>query len=222
MTILVAGATGGTGQQIMLQLLTKGETTRALVRDVTRARSVLGEKPDLIVGDVTVPATLPAAFADVTHCICTIGSNVMQGKQQPKDIDYQGVANLVDAAKDAQIQHMVLVSSIGATQPDHPINKYGRVMEWKLEGENYLRASGLNYTVVRPGGLVDEEGGTQGIAFGQGDYMTGRIPRADVAAVCLAALGNAHSYGITFEIISNEMSPITDYNAIFDTMEKDK
>ena len=219
-TILVAGGTGGTGRQIVKRLQNDGRPVRVMTRDVAKGRTVLGAYVDLITADATVPATLPVAFDGVELFICTIGSNAVMGKETPEDIDYGGVKNLVDAAKAADVQHVVLVSSIGVTQPDHPINKYGRVLEWKLKGEDHLRASGLTYTVVRPGGLTDDDGG-KGIEFGQGDTISGRIPREDVALVCLRALNNTHAHGKTLDIISNDAPQPTDFDAIFRALQKD-
>lgn len=218
--VLVAGATGGTGQYIVKKLLARDWPVRALVRDVARARAVLGDQVDLIVADVTVPATLPAAFREVTHCICTIGSNAVQGKQPPEAIDYGGVVNLANAARESGIQHFVLVSSIGVTQPDHPINRYGQVLTWKLRGEEYLRASNIPYTIVRPGGLKDAPGG-YGVQFGQGDQISGTISRADTAEVCVQALGCEAAFGKTFEIIADEAQPAGDYLPVFTSLKAD-
>lgn len=218
--ILVAGATGRTGQQVVKMLQAQGRAVRALVRDISRARGLLGAYPDLIVGDVTVPATIPATFKDVQLFICTIGSNVVAGKETPEDIDYGGVKVLTDAASDARVQHMVLVSSIGVTNPDHPLNQYGRVMDWKLKGEDYLRQSGIPYTIVRPGGLVDEPGG-KGVQFAQGDPISGRITRADVAAVCVHALNNPFAMNKTMEIINHDQPP-ADFDEAFQQLQTDK
>ena len=218
--ILVAGGTGGTGREIVKHLQNDGKSVRVMTRDVAKGRTVLGAYVDLITADATVPATLPVAFDGIELFICTIGSNAVMGQETPEDIDYGGVKNLVDAAKAAGVRHMVLVSSLGVTQPDHPINKYGRVLEWKYKGEEHLRASGLTYTIVRPGGLTDDDGG-QGLQFGQGDRISGRIPREDVALVCVKALENPNAYGKTLDIISGDDAAPTDFDAIFQSLHKD-
>lgn len=218
--ILILGGTGRTGREIVAMLEAQDTPTLVFARSVTRAREILGDEPEVIAGDVTVPETLPAAFEKVTHCICTIGSAVVEGKASPEDIDYQGVVNAVEAAKDAGIDHFVLVSSLAVTHDDHPLNKYGNVLKWKLKGENHLRESGVPYTVVRPGGLTDETGGN-GIQFAQGDTISGRITRQDVAEVCVQALGNPHAVGKTFEIIASDDPAPDDYDAIFQALDKD-
>jgi len=218
--VLVLGATGGTGQQIVHKLLERGRAVLALVRDIQTARVVLGDVVELIAGDVTIPATLPAAFEKVDLCICTIGSRAVEGKQNPEDIDYKGVAAAVDAATEATITHFVLLSSLGVTHDDHPLNKYNNVLKWKLKGENHLRQSGLNYTIIRPGGLRDEAGGN-GIQFAQGDTISGVITRDDTAEVCVQALGNGSAFCKTLEIINTDDTAAKDFDAIFAAMEKD-
>ena len=114
--------------------------------------------------------------------------------------------NLVDAALLAGVQHFVIESAAGVTQDNHSMNKYGNVMLFKLKAENYLRDSGLPYTMVRPGGLesADSEGKT--IALKQGDDMPnhGGFSRADIAALMIAAVGNPDAYNKAFEPIYDE------------------
>jgi uncharacterized protein YbjT (DUF2867 family) len=223
-SVLVAGGTGRTGRHIVQKLIANGDDVLVMSRTVGRAREILGDKPELIAADATVPETLPAVFEGIDYCICAIGSAVVEGQQSPEEIDYQGVVNLVDAAKEAGIKHFVLLSSMAVTHDDHPLNEqFGNVLKWKLKGENHLRDSGLTYTVVRPGGLSGDPGGEKSIVFNQGDTIeSGRIPRDDVAEVCVQALNNPHAYSKTFEIIGSEDDdPPTNFDAIFEALNKD-
>jgi uncharacterized protein YbjT (DUF2867 family) len=113
---------------------------------------------------------------------------------------------------------------MGATHLDHPLNKmFGNILVWKLKGEDALRASGVPYTVVRPGGLRDAPGGATGLKAFQGDDLRnqGSIPRADVATVCLAALGNAAARGKTFELVADTVTTRTDLDALFAGLKAD-
>lgn len=204
-TVLVAGATGQTGTQIVKHLKLQGFQVRALVRDVAKAREQLGPDVQYVQGDVKDPATLTAAASGAAAVISSIGARGKEGPDRPEMIDYQGVRNLVDAAKAARVQQFVLVSSRGVTHEDNPLNRmFGDVLIWKLKGEDYLRASGLAYTIIRPGGLLNEPGGRNDIAFEQGDRRFGgtalSIPREDVALVCVAALHHPESKFRTVEI----------------------
>lgn len=207
--VLVAGATGGTGQHVVQQLLDQGYTVRALARDGDKARAMFGESVEVVVGDVTDPASLAPAFAGVSQVISAIGASAKAGPGSPEFIDYGGNNNLVDAAVAANVQQFVLVSSMGVTHETHPLNKImGNVLIWKMKNEDYLRASGLNYTIVRPGGLTDKTGGEQLVVLEQGDeWKVVAIARADVAAICVAALAYPEARGKTFEAFTVKESP---------------
>ena len=223
--LLVAGATGGTGKEVVRQAVARGWNVRVLVRDEAKARVEFGDKVTYVVGNVREPATLPAAVKGATYVVSALGSNTMRDPQnKPEVVDYGGVKSLVDASKAAGVRHFVLVSSMGATHKEHPLNKmFDNILVWKLKGEDYLRASGVPYTVVRPGGLADTPGGQKGLKVVQGDPMNvqGRIPRADVATVCLNALGRKDAAGRTFEVISDEATTTVDWNALFAGLKPD-
>src|SRR5262249_15321202 len=121
----------------------------------------------------------------------------------------------VVAATAGGIEHFVLVSSIGVTNPDHPINRFGNVMAWKLRGEDVLRGSGLTYTIVRPGGLIDDPGGRKGVRFAQGDPISGRVTRADTATACIQALTQHGARNTTFELINTDEDSETNWSALF-------
>lgn len=220
--VVVAGATGGTGSQVVAQLLQKGYTVRAFVRDVDSARERLGEEVEYVQGDVKDPDSVAVAVAGMDALISAIGAG--RGGDLPEAVDYGGVKNLAEAAAAADLQQVVLVSSRGVTQKDHPLNEmFNNVLIWKLEGENALRASGAPYTIVRPGGLIDEPGGQGRIIFEQGDPPVGQmlIPRADVAAICVAALQHPDSKFKTLETHRVEGQPDADWAAKFAALHAD-
>ncbi len=225
-TVLVAGATGQTGQQVVRHLQLAGYHVRALVRDMDKAQSQLGDGVELVKGDVKDPATLGAAVTGVSAVISSIGARGKDGPDRPEMIDFEGVRNLVDAARTARVRQFVLVSSRGVTQDDHPLNRmFGDVLRWKLKGEDYLRQSGLAYTVIRPGGLLNEPAGKSDIAFEQGDRRIGNtvlaIPREDVAIVCVQALLDPEARFRTFEIHRAEGPPVADWKAKFASLKPD-
>lgn len=207
--VLVAGATGRTGKQTVLQLAARGYTVRALVRDEGKATAA--EFPAgvaVVKGDVRDMASLKAAMQGAKFVVSAIGAgggpNPAPGNG-PEDIDNQGVANLAQAAKAARVRHLVLVSSAATSRyADYPVPFMRPILAAKFKGETALRASGVPYTIVRPGGLVDEAGGKVSVEFMQGDKAAGRIPRADVATVCVEALGRKSAQGKTFEIVSGK------------------
>jgi uncharacterized protein YbjT (DUF2867 family) len=95
------------------------------------------------------------------------------------------------------------------------------ILAAKFKGETALRTSGVPYTIVRPGGLVDEAGGKVAVEFMQGDKAVGRIPRADVATVCVEALGRKNALGKTFEIVSGKAAVPNNWDKEFAALAAD-
>lgn len=223
-TVLVAGATGQTGRLIVTELLANGYSVRALARDTAKARQTLGDKIEVVQGDVRDPATLAAAIAGTDAVISAIGARAATGPERPEAIDYEGVKNLVAAAVTGRSQQFVLVSSRGVTQVDNSLNRlFGNVLIWKLKGEDALRASGLAYTVVRPGGLTNAAGGEKDVVFEQGDAVSQQstITRADVARICVEALKFAEARNRTFEASARVGAKVTDWRAKFAALKPD-
>jgi nucleoside-diphosphate-sugar epimerase len=97
----------------------------------------------------------------------------------------------------------------------------GKTMKWKSLGEEYIRNSGIKYTIVRPGGLVGDSG-QLGIKFAQGDNIIGFIPRADVASVLVESAFNEHSYDKTFEVINDESLVVDAWRNEFVNLNKEE
>lgn len=121
---------------------------------------------------------------------------------QPEEVDWIGQKNQFDAMlKYGNKQaHVVICSSMGGTDPENGLNKIGRqedgsggnILLWKRKAEKYLMDSGLTYTIVHPGGLLDEAGGKRELVVGVDDEQvetdSRSIPRADVAQILIASL----------------------------------
>lgn len=221
--VAVAGATGRTGIQLVEQLAARGYKVRALVRDVAAARAKLPAGVELVVADVRDANTLAAAVKGATYVISATGAGSKAGPNDgPREVDHLGVVNLATVSKAAGVRQLVLVSSLSVTKAaEHPMAFMRPILAAKFDGEQALRASGLPYTIVRPGGLSDEPGGALAVAFGQGDSIIGRIPRADVATVCIEALGRAAALGRTFEVVSAKDAAPNDWAKSFAALRAD-
>lgn len=216
--VLVFGATGGTGRRVVTQLLAQGRSVRAFVRDEVSAREKLGNGVEYVTGDVREPATVRPALVGVKFVISAIGSSgrSRDPSNSPEAVDFGGVKTIAEEAAAAGVEHMVLVSSMGASVEDHPLNQmFDNVLRWKFKGEEALRNSGVPYTIVRPGGLTEEPGGDSEIRIFSEDAGEGLIPRADVATVCVAALDNPAAMNKTFSVISGVGEAGNDLNAAF-------
>jgi len=226
-TVLVAGATGRTGREVLSVL---AQDTGLAIRAMSRRAQTAGGDADpvieWVVADVTKPETLGPALAGVAYVICTIGATERSGPSGPEFVDYGGVVKLTDAAREANVRQLVLVSSMGAGGGGGVVAWIlnligGDILEWKAKGEAYLRASGVPYTIVRPGGLSDGEGGQTGIAVQQGDQGMGSITRADLAKVLVATLGNPRVLNTTFEIRADGELPVDGWRASLRRLEPD-
>jgi len=197
--VVVAGATGRTGQLVVKHLRAEGYKVRAMVRSLEKGKSVLGEDVAMVKADVTQPSSLGPLLDGADFVISAIGR---AGESSPEVVDYGGSVALIDAAKEAGIKKFIMVTSGGVTWRFHPLNLMSKnVLKWKRKAEMYLRASGLTHVIVRPnGGLTDDPAGENKITFTQSDKFGRTIARDDVAFVCVKALKYQAADNKTFEI----------------------
>ena len=217
--VLVAGATGKTGALVVKQLKAKGYPVRAFVRNAEKAAERLGPDVEAVVGDLRNPASIAATLDGVDVVINAAGSGVPAADDNmPEHVDFEGARNLADAAAAAGVGHYVLVSSMGVTHDDHQLNRlFNNILIWKRKGEDAVAASGIPYTIIRPGGLNDGPGNEQTVIFEQGDNPEqGKIiSRADVARVCVAAVRDEEARNKVFEIYARDGEPQTGFSGEF-------
>lgn len=201
MKAFVAGATGQTGRHIVSELVKRNIPVRALVRNLELAKQVLPSEVELVLGNVLNANALTEAIADFDVLICATGAKPSLNALEPYLVDYIGTKNLVNAAKTKNIQHFAIVSSLCVSKFLHPLNLFWLVLFWKKQAEKYLQASGLTYTIVRPGGLLnrEKEGGL--VLSGADTLFEGSIPRTKVAEVTVDALFEASAKNKLIEIV---------------------
>ncbi|MEB3312381.1 MAG: NAD(P)H-binding protein [Snowella sp.] len=215
MKAFVAGATGGTGRWIVQELVNRQIPVKALVRDLETAQSILPSEAELVVGDVLKPETWKAAIADCTVLLCATGAKPSFDFTGPMQVDYFGTKNLVDGAKEAGIEQFVLVTSLCVSKFFHPLNLFWLILFWKQQAENYLRSSGLTYTIVRPGGLKNEDN-TDSIVTSSADTLfEGSIPRQKVAHICVESLFQPSAKNKVVEIVAKADAPNLEAEALF-------
>lgn len=203
-TVLVAGSTGQTGRLIVTALLENGFNVRALSRSAERAAG-LGDGIEPAVADVTNPSSLYSIMDGVDAVISAIGGRRPIGANGFEAVDWKGNRALVDAAKAGGVNRFLLMSGGSAGRDGFmhtlPIAPY----PWKAKAEDYLRQSGLAYTVVAPGGLRDEPEGRYGVRLARRvDYVVGQINRGDVAEILVASLKDNRTIGKTITVINDE------------------
>ena len=173
-TVLVVGASGGTGRFIIGMLEESGYDVVPTSRNPERAAETVGGNFAWRRMDLTSTESVDAAVRDVDLVITAHGATEAQGPNSPEQVDWIGTRHLIDAAGKIGVKHYVMISAASAGNPDAPLNeRFGNVLIWKGRAEDYLRESGLPYTIVRGPGLRDNPGG-QKPSF---------LSRADQAAV---------------------------------------
>lgn len=206
--VAVLGAGGQTGAECVSALEQQGTAVRAVVRDPAKYASTLGARKgvEVVAGDVGNVQSLRGALQGCSGVIYAASGS---GFWSAKEVDCQGVANVAAVCKEQGGQQVVLVSSCLVSPHNrwHPIrillnNVRWSLMDYKYKGEELLRKSGVPYTVVRPGGLSNDPPGQANLLVAQGDTMSGKVSRADVAAVCVAALTDPAAKNVTLELVS--------------------
>ena len=215
MGIFVAGATGQTGRHIVKQLVEQNFPVKALVRDLERAQAILPPAVEFVVGDVLKPTTFEQHLTDCSALICATGASPGLDPTGPYQVDYVGTKNLVDAAKTQGIEHFVLVSSLCVSKFFHPLNLFWLVLYWKKQAESYIQDSGIPYTIVRPGGLKNEDNSESIVMKGADTLFDGSISRLKVAQACVEALSQPSAKSQIVEIVTKPEAESQTWEQLF-------
>jgi uncharacterized protein YbjT (DUF2867 family) len=215
MKAFVAGATGETGRRIVRELVSRQIPVRAMVRDLATARTILPAEAELVVGDVLNLDSINTAIGDSTVILCATGAKPSFDPTGPYQVDFEGTKNLVNAAKAHNIEQFVFVSSLCVSKFFHPLNLFWAILWWKQQAEQYLKNSGLNYTIVRPGGLKNEDNPNPVIMSGADTLFDGSIPRQKVAQVCVESLTNPQARNKVLEVVSAPTAVAKSWEELF-------
>ena len=198
--VLVIGGTRATGLEVVRILRARGDEVVALVRPGSdgSAAEQLGAR--VVRGDAMNQPDIAAALAtgEFRAVVSTLGARAVKGARP----DFEGNRNAVDAARSAGVARFVLITVIGAgdSYPAAPWiarRVLGTVMKEKTKAEDYLKTSGLEYTIIRPGGLLDKA--AQGRAYLTEDVGSmSWIRRADLARLTVQALDDPRAIGKTY------------------------
>jgi uncharacterized protein YbjT (DUF2867 family) len=203
MHVLIFGASRNTGLETARLLRARGDAVTAVARADSDTQALAAVGATVIVGDALDAASLKRALGGTSFdaAVCSLGNTPWASQK----VDHVGVANVVDACAAAEIPRFILVSSIGAgdSRPALPLAArvvLGKVCDLKTLGENHLRASGLAFTIIRPGGLG------KGPATGRGALIadpsvSGSINRTEVARLIVQCLDDGTTIGKTYTAI---------------------
>ncbi len=217
--VLVAGATGRTGQWVVRRLLYYGVAVRVFSRESDKALALFGKSVEIVTGKIQSSADVARAVEGCDAVISALGSSSYSGESSPASVDRDGVMRLVDEAAKAGVKHFGLVSSLAVTKWYHPLNLFGGVLLKKWEAEEQVRKvfsqESHSYTIVRPGGLKDGEPLRHKLRVDSGDRLwSGWINRSDVAELLVLSLWVEHAKNKTFEVVNDieqEQSTLAQY-----------
>lgn len=201
MKILVIGAHGQIGQQLLPKLAGDGHEVVAMVRDTSQCDALEGEHIKCVLGDLE--KDFGDAFDGVDGVVFTAGSGGSTGADKTVLIDLWGAIKSIKAAQKTDTQRFVMVSARGASEPDAGPDNMKHYLIAKHLADEQLKRSELDWTILRPGRLLNEAG-TGKVRTDRPAREQQKIPREDVASVIAACFDADNSIGEVYELYSGE------------------
>src|SRR5215211_5836316 len=200
MKVLVAGAHGKTARRLVRILTEDGHEVRGLVRREEQMPDVETDGAEPVLVDLEEEEVEGAVERAVEGCDAVIfaaGAGPGSGAARKETMDYGGAAKLVEAAEKQGLRRYLMLSSMGAGDLEGGSEAMRPYLIAKARADERLQESGLDYTIIRPGGLTNEEG-TGRIDAAESLGRRGQISRDDVARTLADALEMRNTYGKTF------------------------
>ncbi|MFG3188615.1 SDR family oxidoreductase [Streptomyces omiyaensis] len=222
--IAVIGGAGRVGGLVTRRLHRLGTPVRVVSRQPDRGSVPPPEGVETYRADVRYADTLERALDGCSGVVFSVEPGTAEsGPDCPESTVHDGVRNVLAAAtRRGERPHFVLVSQIFVTRRDHPMNAYGRLLDWRLRGEEAVRDSALPYTVVRPSWLTDDTAAGSRVRLEQEDRGSGWVSRSAVAEACVRALRTPEAAGRTFEIYNEPGSAPADWTPLFRRLAPDR
>jgi nucleoside-diphosphate-sugar epimerase len=203
MDVLIAGGHGKVARHLIRLLAAGGHTARGIVRNPAHAGDIEADGGVAVLCDLERDDVRPhVGGADAI--VFSAGAGPGSGAERKRTVDYGAAVSCIEAAEALGVPRFVMVSSIGAHDPEggaEPMRPYLRA---KAEADDRLRRSTLTWTIVRPGSLQDEPG-TGRVDLSTAAGRRGPIPRADVALVLAETLPAENTAGLTFEAFAGDV-----------------
>ncbi len=209
MRVAIGGGHGQIGLRLARALTLRGDQAVALIRNPDHVDDVQQAGAQAAVVDLEhdTDDAVAQAIAGCDAVVFAAGAGPASGPARKETMDFGGAVKLVAAAQQAGVRRFLIVSSMGA-DPDAPgDDTFSIYQRAKGRADYAVRASGLDATVVRPGGLTNDPG-TGRVQVGE-STPRGQVTRDDVAAVLLAVLDTPSTIGRSFDLIGGE-TPIAD------------
>jgi nucleoside-diphosphate-sugar epimerase len=203
MDVLVAGGHGQIARHLLRQLAAAGHHGRGLIRNPDHAADLEADGATPVLCDLEHDDPAPhVGTADAI--VFAAGAGPGSGPERKRTVDFAGAVKLIEAAEALGARRYVMVSSMGAGDPESASEAMRPYQQAKHDADEALAQSSLDWTIVRPGRLTDLPGSGQvDLATRLGRY--GEVPREDVASVLLAVLGADNTVRGRYELLSGDV-----------------
>jgi uncharacterized protein YbjT (DUF2867 family) len=208
MHVLVAGGHGQVARRLLKLLAERGDRGQGIVRNPAHVADLAEVGADALVLDLEQADLDPAGLEGVDAIVFAAGAGPGSGPERKRTVDLGACVKCADAAVAAGVRRFVVVSSIGAQDPEGGPESMRPYLLAKAEADAYVMGLDLDWTIVRPGSLTDDPG--TGLVDASTDLgRRGPIPRDDVALTLAVTLGEPATIGKVFEVFSDD-TPVED------------
>lgn len=203
MKVLVVGANGTTGKQVVEKVAnSKQHEAYAMIRDEKQADALKKLGANVVLGDLEQDVS--DALRGMDAVIFAAGSGGRTGDEKTIAVDQNGAKNVIDEAKNQGVKRFVMLSSMGTDAPEQGPEGLQLYLRAKAIADEYLKQSNLQYTIVRPGTLSNDQATGKIDINNDIEDKSQTIPRADVATVLVECLNEEATIGKTFEMLAGE------------------
>ena len=204
MKVAIAGGHGQIALRLAKVLSQRGDQVVALIRNPAQADDVrqAGAGPAVVDLEHASVAEVAQAVTGSDAVVFSAGAGPGSGSARKDTMDYGGAVKLIEAAKQAGVRRYVIVSAMEANADAPGEDTFAVYLRAKGRADDAVRASGLDFTVVRPGGLTNDPG-TGRVSLAE-KLERGQVPRDDVAAVLAAVLDSPNTIGRTVDLIAGD------------------
>jgi uncharacterized protein YbjT (DUF2867 family) len=202
--VAIAGGHGQIALRLAKIMSERGDEVVALIRNPDHADEVkqAGAEPAVVDLEHASEDEVATAIGGSDAVVFAAGAGPGSGSARKETMDYGGAVKLIAAAKQAGVGRYVIVSSMGANPNATGDDTFSVYLSAKGRADDAVRASGLDATVIRPGGLTNDAG-TGRVRLGE-KLPRGQVTRDDVAAVLVAVLDSPSTIGRTADLIGGD------------------
>jgi uncharacterized protein YbjT (DUF2867 family) len=204
MDVVIAGGHGQIARRLTRLLAARGDRVRGIIRNPDHAADLESDGAEPVVLDLEQDdADVAAAIQGADAIVFAAGAGPNSGPERKQTVDLGAAVKLIDAAKEQGVQRYLMVGSIGAHDPSSGPEAMRPYLEAKAKADEALQQSGLDFTIIRPGGLTDDAG-TGRVRLSKHFGERAQITRDDVAQLLATALTVPETIGLTFEAFGGD------------------